>query len=251
MVSLGDGGQYSANKLQRESYDFWEKGFWPEVLQTDREIATVLNGEPVDGKHHDTAQVWSTVVEEQVAVAHDILSPIRAKSKHFFITRGTPAHSGQRGAAEEMLHRLLGADFVAKRERTTYRFCPTIGGVRFDFAHHGPNPGNRTWTYGNSFRQYCRNIYLDAMARRKSPPRVIIRSHVHKRTRETLHEYDFTLDGFITPAWQWFTEFVHRIASHEDIADIGGLVIDIDDGNITNAYFKTLGLSQSKELVVE
>lgn len=252
-VELDDGNVVSYNKVQKQAWDFWTRKFWPEVAERakTRETRVVLNGDLIDGgRHHNTNQVWSNDDLEQIEVAADILKDIAAKYP-VHVTRGTPAHVQSSAAADEAIAREIGAirPSPKNKARSSYHLRLDFAGVRFDLAHHGPAAGTRLWTYGNALRSYARTIVLDALVRRRRAPDCIIRSHVHHRTHETLNDYGHRCEGIITPAWQWATEFVHKVISHEDVADIGGCIVSIDNGRISNIEFLLLELEQS-DLVI-
>ena len=254
-VYLDDGGEYKQTKLQAEAWKFWDKDFWPHVWNRAKSRKTILvfNGDLIDGDHHDTNQIWTKSVFEQVRVATDILVKLTERADASYIVRGTAAHVQPSGTAEEAIAQKLKSTRVSGASvgaRSIYHLMLNVYGVEMNIAHHGPNPGRRVWTYGNELRSYTRTIVLDGLIARGRgekvvPPDVLIRSHVHHKVKETCTDYGHICQSFITPAWQWKTEHAHKVVSHEDIADVGGLIIDIDDGEVTNAEFRTLPISQS------
>lgn len=248
-IDFDDGDSYEASQIQQEAWDYWKKDFWPFVWKKNRETVVVFNGDLIDGNHHGTNQIWSASEIEQIRVAADLFDPIARKASSTYVVRGTPAHVMASGMADEAIARKIRANKSSPEGNrvatSSYHLKLNVGGVNLDIAHHGPNPGRRIWLYGNELRGYCRTIVLDALARNAKPPDAIIRSHVHHKVHETVRDYGNKCEAFITPAWQWKTEFAHRIVSHEDIADIGGLLIEIDGSEISNAYFRILPMSQS------
>lgn len=257
-MALGDGGTYKANSLQLAAWEYWEKVFWPEVHARAKTRATivVVNGDLVDGNHHGTTQIQTPDPLQQINWAAQILTPIASRYP-VYVTRGTAAHVMAGGAADEMIAKLIGARIPdpAKAVRSAYHLRLEYYGTLLDFAHHGPGPGKRIWTYGNELRSYARTILLDALIARSTDqsvrlPDAIIRSHVHHRTHETIHDYGKTCEGIITPAWQWKTEFAHKVVSHEDIADVGGVILSIDGGRISRVEFPLLSVSQSDTIQV-
>ncbi len=212
----------------------------------------VVNGDGIENKHHETTQIWSLDPLEHIAAAVEVLKPIATKYP-IFVTRGTPAHVLPAAAADEAIAREIGATKPKgelRRVRSSYNLNLNLEGVLFQIAHHGPNTGNRVHTYGNALRGYVRDIAIDAWARKLRHPDCVIRSHVHKKVKETLDDYGHTYYGIITPAFQWKTEFAHKIASKDDLADVGGTIISIDGGKITDIEFKLLTLSQSDTVTV-
>ena len=254
-VYLDDGGEYKPTKLQTEAWKFWDKDFWPFVWSRAKSRKTILvfNGDLVDGDHHATNQIWTKSVFEQVRVATDIFVKLTERADASYIVRGTAAHVQPSGTAEEAIAQKLKSTRVSGASvgaRSIYHLMLNVYGVEMNIAHHGPSSGRRIWTYGNELRSYTRTIVLDALISRGKGenvvlPDVLIRSHVHHKIDEPCKDYGHACRSFITPAWQWKTEYAHGIVSHEDIADVGGLIVDIDDGEVTNAEFRILPISQS------
>ena len=247
-VELDDGNVIGQNKLQKDAWDFWTGVFWPEVAKRSkkRETNVVVNGDGIDGNHHGTNQIWSNDPIEQANVAGEVLAPISAKYKTY-LTRGTPAHVLASAASDEQIAKEIGAakPVADRKVRSSYHLKLTHCGALFDIAHHGPSAGNRIWTYGNALRGYARTIVLDALIRQQRPADCIIRSHVHHKVWETVRDYGHRCEAIITPAWQWKTEFAHKVVTHEDIADVGGVIISIDDGKISDVEFLLATYSQS------
>lgn len=253
-ITLDDGNKISSNSLQSEMWRFWDKDLWPYIHKRakTRKTIVVVNGDVTDGNHHGTTQIWSNDPLEQIQVAAQIFAPIASKYP-VYVTRGTAAHVLAAAAADEQFAREIGAQTPKGEGRTvrsSYHLKMDFQGVLFDIAHHGPNPGARMWTFGNTLRGYARTIILDALVTRNRPPDCIVRSHVHKRVHETTHDYSHRCEAITTPAMQWTTEYGHMVASHESIADVGAAIISIDGGKISNIEFRLLSLSQSDTIAL-
>jgi hypothetical protein len=252
-IELDDGAIVGQNSLQEIVWDFWSNEFWPLVHKEakKRDTAVVLNGDLVDGPaHHGVTAQWSSQILDQINVAAEIFAPI-ANKYPVYVTRGTAAHVLASGAADEQIAKEIGAQSPSGRNtRSSYHLKLNFHNVLFDFAHHGPGPGNRVWTYGSQLRGYAKTIIFDALIRHVRPPDVIVRSHVHHRVWETIRDYSHKCEALITPAWQLKTDFAHRVVSHEDIADIGGIIVSIDDGKISDINFKMLPISQSDTVTI-
>ena len=251
VVYLDDGQEYRANRLQQEAWDYWTNVFWKQVWQNKKKgIKTVVvaNGDLVDSQHHGTVQVFSSSIMDHINHAAEILDPIREKADAFFVTRGTPAHVMASGAADEQIARQIKATKANGNPggvRSSYHLKLNIDGVLFDIAHQGPNPGYRMWTRGNTVRAFVRTIVLDALVTGNRPPDALVRSHVHSKVHETCRDYGHVCEAYITPAFQWKTEYAHQIASHESIADVGGLIVTISGGRMVGSDFHCLPLSQT------
>jgi len=255
VVYLDDGGEYTPNRLQKEAWKFWEREFWPSVWRRAKSRKTILvfNGDLIDGDHHATNQIWSKSLFDQARVATDIFVRHTEKANATYVVRGTPAHVQPSGTGDESIAQKLKSNRVNGQmvgTRSMYHLMLNVYGVEMNIAHHGPSSGRRIWTYGNELRSYTRTIVLDGLVSRGKGvdtklPDVLVRSHIHHKVHETCNDYGHTCHSFITPAWQWKTEYAHRVVSHEDIADVGGLIVDIDDGEVTGFEFMILPISQS------
>lgn len=259
VVGLDDGGEYHFNSLQKLEYDYWTREFWPYVWANEkkdkRKTIVIGNGDMVDGDHHGTFQTWTRNIDEQENECAKLLEPIAKRASRVYMTRGTPAHVLPSASSDEQVARKIKAQKFTKeplntRTHSTFHLSLDVYGVLFNVAHHGPNPGTRMWTYGSTLRSYCKTIVFDAMCQGARPPDVVIRSHVHKRTWETIRDYGHVCECLITPAWQWKTEYAHRVASHEDVAHVGGVIVEIDDGKISKIEFKLLPIRQTDVEVI-
>src|SRR5690606_19020550 len=95
VIDLDDGGQYAASKAQRWLWQCWGD-YWDRV---DRErgdrLIVVLNGDLIDGDHHNTSQIASRNPNAQAAALDAILAvPLALKPDKIFVVRGTAAHVG-------------------------------------------------------------------------------------------------------------------------------------------------------------
>src|SRR5690606_32173779 len=77
-IELDDGGFYMPSKLQKWLYGLWEFGwgdFYPRMLdryKPDSQML-ILNGDMVDGFHHSTPQVVSSLEGIHFRIAHELL----------------------------------------------------------------------------------------------------------------------------------------------------------------------------------
>ncbi len=130
--------------------------------------------------------------------------------------------------------REIGAQQIDGRS-TSYHLKPIISGVQFDIAHHGPGVGKKIHTFGNVARNFARNVFMLALTHRAPLPQVIMRAYVHKKDWQTLRDFGHAYHMIITPAWQWATEYKHKIDTEDDLADVGGAVITVENGRVLDA----------------
>lgn len=236
-VVLQDGGRLGLSPLQKESSDHWT-AFWKRRKAEKRRIALFLGGDMIEGNHHLTTQVWSNP-ELHMEAALELLRAPANMADFIYCVSGTPVHVGSQGSADQRIAEQLGATEVYGK-RCNYHIRVRVFGVKVDFAHHGPSRGKRPWNRENQLRLYTKGILMQSVASGRETPDLVVRAHRHKQV-ECLVEYEERRAwGFISPSWQWRTEHGHIVSSEDSVADIGGLVVYIEDGRIVDHTFDCL-----------
>ena len=213
---LDDGAEVKLNPLQVELLKHWN-GFWQRVWARG---LPVFVADLIDGNHHHTTQIWSPNEEDMVEA---FLPQVNRAER----VRGTPAHVGSAGRYDNAVMRELGG------KPSAYHAEISISGVLFDVAHHGPGIGKKAWTA-------ISYAVFGLKKRRRRAPRVIVRAHVHRKLHETVR--DPHSGAIISPAWQ----FVHKIETEEDIADVGGTLVTVEDGQVLSVEFDCIEKQQSR-----
>ena len=236
-VQLDDGGTYLPSKAHAWMWDMWTEG-WDMAgecaAKSGSELWWVNNGDLPDGDHHNTGQIASRnpIVEREII--RDILDvPLAYDPKHIFMVRGTEAHVGKEGCAEEGVARALSDDWPVER-------CPTTGnaswwevdleceGTYLNFLHHG-RTGYREWTWRNACLMLAADITLTRTNDGRRVPDLAVRSHFHRHA----DSYDAHKCRVIqTPCFQLKTAHVYKVAA-ENLSHIGMIWIEIDDDHYT------------------
>lgn len=230
-VQLDDGGRYLPSKAQAALWQCWIQ-YWAAVEAERRDgdrLFVALNGDVVDGNHHQTAQiVTSNLPATQHEIAMATLAPMLAlKPDAIVLIRGTEAHVGGSAAYEERLARDLGAvPCESTGAFSHWHFQADSQGVLLDFAHHG-RLGQRPWTKMTGPGTLAAQIVLAAAKHRSRCPAIAVRSHYH--------QWADSADNFATrviqiAGWQLSTAFVHRIAAGS-LPEVGGIIIACQDGH--------------------
>jgi hypothetical protein len=255
-IELDDGGMYDPSEAQHWLWERWELA-WKEAKATigKRKLTLIVNGDVVDGDHHRTSQIASPLTSLHARCAVESLRvPLALKPKAVHIMRGTPAHVGRSGEAEEGVARTLKNQLnkiVPDPDTGTmssYRRRIDVEGVRLDVAHHG-RMGQRAHTRGSYSRLYSFDIWaeqaLDLITegntaesaeelyeiwKKKQVAQIAIRSHNHK-FQDSGYDHRGITRVISMPAWQLATEYVHRIAA-EALADIGIVLLVCDKGDV-------------------
>lgn len=228
-VALDDGGMYTPSAAQSKLWDCWLEYMAAvrEAIKPGDRLHILLNGDLVDGDHHNTSQIISRNQSTQIRIAEDVLAPLLAlRPKSVFIVRGTEAHVGGSAAFEEILADRIGA----VRDPSTgacswWHFQAETNGVLLDFAHHG-RLGGRPWTKVSGPATLAAQIVM-ASAKHGTPiPTLAVRSHYH----QWADSFDnFACRVIQLAGWQLSTAFVHRIAAGA-LPEIGGIIVACEEG---------------------
>lgn len=223
-IALEDGGRYAPNTAQLWIWEQWIK--FRDVLATYKrggwKVVLIVNGEFVDGLHHESTQLTSNSVEIMAGAAIEVMMPLVRESHVLYATRGTEAHSGKGAAADYAIARELGA--VRDPDSgmcAAYQWRIDVGGVLVDAAHH-VSGGSRMTTKGNNVRAEMQDAILAGCA-----PDIMIRSHVH--TYADTGRMFWPRQAVVTPAWQLKTAFTHRVTRLPS-KEVGGVVFELEDG---------------------
>jgi hypothetical protein len=234
-IELDDGGAYEASTAQRWLWsgwlDYWD---WIARLRDDNqaELWCEFNGDLVDGNHHGTTQILTgNPTAQGLVFDRCIHEPMALDPSRIFFVRGTEAHVGVSGSAEERIALGLRRDGrpvegdPATGRASWWHLRMEHDGVRLDFAHHG-RMGQRPWTKATGVGTLAAQIFFEHCDNDEPYPHLAIRSHYH-RTADSGDLYRTRV--IQTPAWQLATSYVHKIAA-ESLADVGGIAILIRDG---------------------
>jgi hypothetical protein len=218
---LDDGGTYEASKPQQWLWQCW-LSYWQEIkdlaASLSLNVAVVVNGDSTDGDHHDTPQIITRNLDDQLDIALEVLKPALDVADKHFIIRGTEAHSGKSGWMEERLAKETGA--VANDDtHSWWHLLLDLDGVVFDIKHHPESGSMRPWTSGAESNRIAA-ILVYEYARSGVMPHVALRAHRHGfRNSGKTHP----IEVFTTPPWQLTTAFGHRIGVGGNKNAIGGL----------------------------
>lgn len=221
-IVLEDGGRYMPNAAQEWLWRQWTE-FWAMIRRERRRrpVVGIMNGEFVDGRHHDSTQLASAAPEIMAMAALDVMGIVMPALSALYVTRGTEAHSGHGAASDYNIARELGATIDPESGmRAAYQWRIDVDGVLFDAAHH-VGGGGRLATRANGIRSEM----LDAILANDAPD-VMVRSHVHNYS-DTGRNF-WPRQAFVTPAWQLKTAFAHRVTRVRPSA-VGAVVVEIED----------------------
>ncbi len=208
--------------------------YWARVddrrTELKAELYVVFNGDAVEGDHHNTSEIISRNLNAQALAWTEIVKiPLALKPDRIVMTRGTAAHVGQSGTAEEKI-----ADGLRRDKRpiisdpdtgsaSWWHWRPELNGVRVDITHHG-KLGLLPRTRGSGIVLYAWNI-LDEHATDGHPfPQLCLRGHNHKVGDSGSA---CPVRVVATGAWQLGTTHVHQ-KQPDSLADIQGVMVPIE-----------------------
>ena len=225
-IELDDGGVYQYSSYQSELYgwwaEFWES--WVPRATSGEPYAVVINGDIIDGAHHNTSTLVSSNIADQARLAKTLLRPVREKTSRLFIVRGTEAHAGESGREEERIAEEL--DCVGPRDAVTashWELQLLLNEHLIDFSHHIGVTGSSAFESSALCRELT-NLFTESGQWNKPPPYMAVRSHRHRYCQVTLPADFGETTCIVTPAWQLHTPFCRRL-SNPRVPQIGGICI--------------------------
>jgi len=212
-VKLDTGGKYEASHYQMKIWECWQS-FWNEWVPRvtrDEPYCVVLNGDALDGRHHNAVTQISQNLADQHNIAMEILGPITEKcnGKLYFI-RGTEAHVGPAAENEERLARELKTVTDENGNYSRFELYLDLGGCLAHFNHHIGTTGSMHYESTALMKEYTEFCADSARWARKLPD-IVIRSHRHRKAEIKVPSHRGEGICFTTAGWQLRTPFVYRI----------------------------------------
>jgi hypothetical protein len=233
---LHNNGTQQANRVQSWLWASWI-AYWQridDVIATNRakRLFVVLNGDLVEGDHHNTSQIVSKRPDDMRNIAIACIEPFVRKAHGLWVTKGTEAHVGGGGLWDDVIADDLGAE-PAQNSPAHYELDLEVEGVRFAFSHHG-RAGQRAWTRGTGARTIAAEMQHLYAARKWSLPRFAVFGHVHRF--EESGKINYPINVVTNGCWQLSTAHGHKIRPFLP-PDIGGLYFVVD-GDAVKDYDK-------------
>lgn len=229
-LRLDNGAMQAPSIYQQYLIECWAH-FWgdfvPRVTKRCKNISVVVNGDAIDGNHHEAVDLVSNVQSQERAVV-EIFKPI-AKKYRLFMVRGTEAHGGKSDQNTESIARQLGCEADETGQHSAYQLWLDVDGVVFQFAHHIGVTSSAAYETSAPMRELVAGL-VEAAQWDQRLPDVFVRSHRHRYVSVPIPregDRDFTM--VITPAWQLRTPHVERI-DRMRLPHIGGVVFIVEDG---------------------
>lgn len=239
-IALDDGGPYLGSKVQAVLWDWWRE-FWdewvPDVTRGEP-YAIVVNGDSVDGCHHNSTTQISQNLADQEEIAFRLLDPLRPLCDgRLYIIRGTEAHGGKSGVDEERLAKRLSAVSRDGRHAHWELWFRLGGRALVHCMHHIGTAGSMAYETSSPQKE-LEQMYVESARWGEEPPNVIVRSHRHRSVETRI----LTAKGFATACttagWQLKTPFAYKVAGARITQpQIGGLVVRCGDEDVYTRHF--------------
>jgi len=224
-----DDGSYTPSRMQQVVWGYWTEFWddWVPHVTGGRPYAVVLNGDAVDGRHHNTTTQISQDLDVQKSIALLVLKPVvEACEGRFYMVRGTEAHVGPSAEIEKSLARELKAVPDETRQRARFELWLRIGGKSLvHFLHHIGTTSSAHYE-GTALTKELNEAYLEAAKWGEEPPAAIVRSHRHRDYVTRINTKTGYAYCIVTAGWQLKSPLAYRIAmARTSTPSIGGLAL--------------------------
>jgi len=247
---------YRPSNLQKEMWEAWLK-FWQEFVPEatrNEDYVFVLNGDGLDGRHHDSVTQISQNLADQKKIAKAILKPIlkKEKCKSFYWIRGTEAHSGASSELEESLAEDLEAIRDSKSQYSRDTMWLRLGGKSGALVHFAHTIGttSRTAYETSAVMAELTEQYVESGRWLHPAADITVRSHRHRFVEVRVPSARGYTIGTVTPGWQGPTPFTRRLAGgRQSEPQFGGVVIRQGDHDHYTRSF-VVSVEREPEVVV-
>lgn len=250
---LDEGGTYKSSIYQREVYRRWLE-FWnvwvPDVTKGEDYIV-VVNGDVIDGVHHNSTTQITNNIKDQRNLAVEVLTPIvnAKKCKKLYMIRGTEVHVGQSADDEESVAEALGAVPNSDGQFARWEMRLIFGKKEqiIHFAHHVGTTSSAAYESTAVYKEMVEAYNENGRWENGQPPSILVRSHRHRQMEiRVANKFGYGI-ALCTPGFQLKTPFTYRISmGRSGSPQVGGYLIrdGADDGLYTR--FKIWQVKQNK-----
>lgn len=233
---LDTGGTHFPSPLQQKLSDRWEQWFWPTVeKETGGRYNVCVNGDLIDGVHHQATTQWSHNILDQRRACVELLRPIRERANRFIVVRGTESHVGASGQHDEAIAEALGAEKSPAGTFSHWEVFLRFGGKLVHIAHHIAATTS-PFAKSSALQRQIALSYVNSGRWGDEPPVMFVRSHRHQCSWVGEPCKHGIVTCLVSPAWQLKTPYVHRMALMSE-PEYGGIILFAGDNGV---YHKPL-----------
>lgn len=226
-----DGTLHKPSKFQEFLWRCWVH-FWneqvPERCKGADKTVLVINGDSIDGCHHNTVNLMTNSIQCQERAAAEILKTVTTRFDRVYMVRGTEAHVGPGAESDERIGELIGSEKDDSGDYTRWQLWLNASGQIFQFAHHIGTTSSAAYESSAPMREMVAGL-VEAAQWGQALPDVFVRSHRHRFIEVPMASTKGRIRIVITPAWQLRTPFVERI-DRMRLPHIGGVIFIVEDG---------------------
>ena len=229
---LDSGGSYLPSVPQQKVWAmwnyFWDK--WVPMVCRGEPYAVVVNGDALDGVHHNSVTQITHNLADQGKIAEAILKPIVKKcGGRYYHIRGTEAHVGSSGMQEETLAKSLKAIPDESGNYARWELWIEVGKGLVHLTHHIGHSGSMAYET-SAVQKELEQAFVEAARWGDRPPDVIVRSHRHRNIETRIRARNGFATACVTAGWQLRTPFAWRIAGGRMTQpQIGGTLVRYGD----------------------
>jgi hypothetical protein len=235
-VIEGEGTQFQRTiyrgKTQKWLGKKWDKAHDVIFDGTADEVIIFIMGDAVHGLK-DTAGIWTGSLKTQKDAFIETHLAWANKASCTYCIRGTRWHVGDDGIVEDQIAQELGC----YKLKSFHKMEVEIQGVRFMLAHKGPRPGSRAWTRPNSMFHTLKDRHITALQLGLEPADVYLWGHYHEYVPGFIEAEGpwgaKIISGYVLPAWCTPNEYALEHVGNLEVADVGIVYFDVEDGKVT------------------
>lgn len=226
-VKLDGGQMVHQSRAQVAVWEWWTE-FW------DRWVPRVTNGQPfdvavngdiVDGRHHNATTQISQNLADQSKIAVVVLAPVARRARRVYVIRGTEAHVGPAAEQEETIAKELGAVPDEEGNYSRQELWIQVGAWLCHLAHHIGTTNSAAYESTAVLKELVAQ-FEDAAQWGEKPPQCVVRSHRHRCLSVEIPGLAGDMVSVVTPGWQLKTPFAYRLGMGRNSApQIGGILI--------------------------
>lgn len=229
VMPMAEGGGYQPSRFQADVARAWHDFFRnivPKETKGSKKRILVVNGDMVDGNHHNTVALATNNIQIQEMWATTILTDASKDFDRVYCTLGTEAHSLPGGQADERIAAAIGAEKNPDGMSAAWQLWLDIDGMLVNIAHHIGTTSSAAYESSAVMRELVAAL-VEAGQWEQKLPDVIVRSHRHRYIRLAIPSAKGEIQAVVTPGWQLKTPFVERL-DRMRMPHIGAIILKMD-----------------------
>jgi len=199
----------------------------------------LLNGDMVDGKHHNVPTV-ENLISDQVRILSAVISKITDRAdgdqiERTYFMQGTEAHAGLGNDTERGIAEKYGVELKVRANVSS----KTWQEMELEFSNgavlHTTHHFNFTNIYtGTCYEREWKELASEYQKAGLDAPDIYYRGHIHQFGNPfVLASHPLTKIGcFSTPGWQGKSQYVMKGMGRMKLLQLGMCLLEIEDGKV-------------------